>query len=205
MRDGERLVKVEVTYVGTNHPWACQSDLSVHVGAVHVDLTTMGMNQLRDFEDRGFEHPVCRRIRDHQGAQVRAVKLCLFSKIVHVNVAVFVATNNDHLHACHDRTGGVGAMRAVGDEAHVSVGFAPRCVVSPDHHQARKFALGSRVGLQGNAGKSRDFRKVSLELGQHGARATGLVGRTERVKFREGRPRDRNQFRGGVQLHGAGS
>ena len=55
---------------------------------------------------------------------------------------------------------------------------SPRCVVGPNHHQAHEFTLGSRLGC-GKRSKPCDFGKVSLELGQHGSRAAGLIEQTE--------------------------
>ena len=44
VRDGERLVEVQVTYIGTDGARSTQTQLGVHVGTIHVDLAAMFVN-----------------------------------------------------------------------------------------------------------------------------------------------------------------
>ena len=121
VRNREGLVQVEVTDVRANHAWAGQPHLGIHVGAVHVHLAAVGVNQLRHFEHRGFKHPVCGGVRDHEGTEVGAVRFGFGPEVVDVDVAVLVTSDHHHLHARHHGTGRVGPVGAVGDEANVPV------------------------------------------------------------------------------------
>ena len=56
--NGERLVQVEVAHVGTNRGGARQAHLRVHVGAVHVHLPAVRVNDVADLTDPVFEHAV---------------------------------------------------------------------------------------------------------------------------------------------------
>ncbi len=114
-------MQVEVAHVRANHAWAGQPHLGIHVGAVHINLATMGVNQLRHFKNRRFKHPMCGGVGDHEGTEVGAVRFGFGPEVVHVDVAVFVASDHLHLHARHHGAGRVGSMGAVGDEANVPV------------------------------------------------------------------------------------
>ena len=48
---------------------ASQAYLGIEVGAVHVDLATMLMHQLKNVFNALFVHPVCGRVSDHQAAE----------------------------------------------------------------------------------------------------------------------------------------
>ena len=76
-------------------------------------------------------------------------------------------------------------------------------MVGSDDHQTGKLALRAAVGLQRHARKSRDFGEVLFQFLKHGPGATRLVGWTKRVQLCERRPRDGDEFRGRVELHGA--
>jgi hypothetical protein len=47
VRDGEGLVQVQVADVRADVAGAAQADLGVHVGAVHVDLTAVAVDDAR--------------------------------------------------------------------------------------------------------------------------------------------------------------
>ncbi len=51
VRDAERLVQIEVADVGADVAGAAEADLRVHVGAVHVDLPAVLVDDLDDLLD----------------------------------------------------------------------------------------------------------------------------------------------------------
>ena len=73
VRDGEGLVQVHVADVGADEAGRGQADLGVEVGAVHVHLAAVGMDDGADVLHRFLEHAVGRRVGDHQAGQVRRV------------------------------------------------------------------------------------------------------------------------------------
>jgi hypothetical protein len=70
VRDGEGLVQVHVADVGADKAGRGQADLGVEVGAVHVHLAAVGMDDGADVANRFLEHAVRRRVGDHQAGQV---------------------------------------------------------------------------------------------------------------------------------------
>src|SRR5436309_1660950 len=74
VRDAKRLVQVQVAYVRANVARAAETDLGVHVCAVHVNLAAMLMDDLANLLDRFLENPVCRWIRHHQRGQRLAMR-----------------------------------------------------------------------------------------------------------------------------------
>src|SRR5688500_8897038 len=137
MRYAERLVQVEMADVGTDVAWAAQTHLRIHVGAIHVYLAAVLVDDAADLFDRPLEDPVGRRVSDHQRGQGVPVRRCLRSQVLDVDVPPRVALDRHDLHPRHDRTGWVGAMGKIGrascrERGWVSGGGGD---VSEDRHQ----------------------------------------------------------------------
>ena len=124
-----------------------QADLRVHVCAVHIDLSAVGMDDSANFLDRLLKHAVRRGIGDHQAGEVFFMRLGFGAQIGHVYVAILVAGDGNDFQPCHDGAGWVGAVRGGRDEADIA-GFAPAFVPGADDELAGVFALGTGVGLQ---------------------------------------------------------
>ena len=62
-----------MTDVCTDSTRIGQTDLCIHVGAVHVDLAALFMDQGADLADGGLEHAMRRGIGDHQRGEVRRI------------------------------------------------------------------------------------------------------------------------------------
>src|SRR5207248_2595724 len=60
VRDAEGLVQVDVADVGADVTWAAEADLRVEVGAVHVDLPAVLVNDGGDLLDPRLEYAVGR-------------------------------------------------------------------------------------------------------------------------------------------------
>ena len=131
------------------------------------------------------------------------MELGLLLEVGHVHVALGIAVDGHHRHSGHDRGGGVGAVRAVGDQAHRALRVATMLVVGADHHQARILALRAGVRLQAHGREAGDLAEPLLERAEEHRIALPLLGRRERVDLAEAGPRHRDHLAGGVQLHGA--
>ena len=59
VRDAEGLVEVEVADVRADVSWTAETDLSVHVRTVHVDLSAVSVDELADAFHLDFEDTVC--------------------------------------------------------------------------------------------------------------------------------------------------
>ena len=56
MRDGKGFMQVQVTNIGPDDSRVGQPDLGVHVGAVHVYLSAVFMDDADDVEDLLLKH-----------------------------------------------------------------------------------------------------------------------------------------------------
>src|SRR5690606_6941808 len=65
MRNTEGLVEIEVADIRANASGTGQPNLGIHIGAVHIDLTAVLMDDLADFPDSFLIDSMGRRIGDH--------------------------------------------------------------------------------------------------------------------------------------------
>lgn len=123
MRNTERLVQVQVAYIGTvvaraaqpnlfsivsgsanrNQPMKTTRYLCVHVGAVKIHLPAILVDDRAALLDRGLEHAMRRRVRNHEARQILRVFLGLGAKVLEVNVAIRITFHNDDAQACQRR------------------------------------------------------------------------------------------------------
>jgi|LauGreDrversion4_2_1035121.scaffolds.fasta_scaffold82866_6 hypothetical protein len=48
-----------MTNISSNESWGSKTHLGIKVGAIHVDLPTMFMNDITDILNLGFEDTMC--------------------------------------------------------------------------------------------------------------------------------------------------
>ena len=84
MWDTKCLVEVEMAYIRTNFSRTAKTNLSIHVGTIHVDLSTVLMDDLADGLDFGLEDTKCARIGDHHSCEIVFVFLAFLSQILDV-------------------------------------------------------------------------------------------------------------------------
>src|SRR5947209_18549810 len=75
MRDTKSFVQVEMANVGADIAGTTETDLGVHVRAVHVNLAAVGMNHVANLADRGFENAVGGRVGDHERGEIILVRV----------------------------------------------------------------------------------------------------------------------------------
>ena len=107
--------------IGANRRRARQTHLRVHVGAVHVHLTAVLMDDVADGADLVLEYAMGGRVRNHQARQVVAMFGGLPSEIVDIDIAVRRGGDDDHAHAGHGGAGGIGAVGGCRDQHDVAV------------------------------------------------------------------------------------
>src|SRR2546425_823425 len=115
--DAEGFMQVEVADVGAADGGAGEADLRVHVGAVHVDLAAVVVDDFADLLHALFEHAVRARVGDHQAGEVLRVLGGFALEVFDFDAAVGVAGDCDDLEAGDDGAGGIGAVGAGGDKA----------------------------------------------------------------------------------------
>ena len=157
VRNAEGLVQVDMANVRADVRRTAESDLGVHVRAVHIDLAAAVVDNFADLHDALLEDAVGGGISDHEGGEIGRVRLGLGPQIRQVNVALRVAGHGDDVQSGHGGAGRVGAVGGSGNEADVAGGLAARFLVFADNEQAGVFALRAGVGLERNAGKTADL------------------------------------------------
>ena len=109
--------------VGTDVSRAAQPDHRIHVGAVHVDLTAVLVDDVADLDDRFLEHTVRRWISHHQRRQMQRVLFGFRAQVGDVDVAPLVRLHDDHSHSRHHRTRRICSVCRLRNEAHVAMSF----------------------------------------------------------------------------------
>ena len=103
MRNAECFVQVYMRDVSSNISWLCYSNLRIEIGAIHIHLATMIMNNLANLLHGFFIHSVCGRVGNHQRGEIISICLSFAAQIFNIYVAIVVAANEDNLHANHLR------------------------------------------------------------------------------------------------------
>ena len=177
----------------------------IQVGPIDVHLTPSVVDQSTQFADRCFEHPVCRRVGDHDCRKPIADFSNFESYVVEVNVASNIACNDLDVEASHHSTCRIGPVRTRGNQADGALLVAIAPVESTNGEQTGKLALAPRVRLQAHGVVAGDRCKPTSQIVNHRPIPGNLRSGSERMDFSKLRPRDRQHLRRGIQLHCAGS
>ncbi|KAF5050043.1 hypothetical protein DSECCO2_433580 [anaerobic digester metagenome] len=143
MGDGKGFMQVEVTDIRTDVPRTCQSDLGVHIGAVHVYLSSVFVHDAYQIQDSFFKNAVCGWIGDHTSRKGIFVFFCFFLKVTEIDIAVRIGLNHNHRHAGHGSAGGIGAVGGGRNQADIAVTFAAADMVSTDYKQPGIFTCSA--------------------------------------------------------------
>ena len=180
VRDAEGLVQVEVADVGADVARAAQADLRVHVGAVHVDLAAVLVDDLADLLDALLEDAVRRRVGDHQRGELVLACSCAFASrsarsmlpcASHATTTTFMPAMT--------RWRGLVPCAEVGIRQTSRCACAAALVVAADDEQAGVLALRAGVRLQRHGGEAGDLGEPWLELAR---RARGSPASARRAR-----------------------
>ena len=125
-------MQVQVADVRANAAGASQTYLGIHVGAVHVHLAAIGMDDVAEFLDCLFIYPVRGGVRDHDAGEIVLMGFRLGFQVCHVDVASFVAFDGHHLEAGHGGGCGICSVGGGGNEADIAVAFSGVLLVAAD-------------------------------------------------------------------------
>src|SRR4051812_22904494 len=98
----KRLVEVEMTDISANVAGTAEADLRVHVRAIHVNLSAVGVNYFADLADRGLEYAMSGWIGDHERGEIVFVRVGLGSEICQIDIAILEARDRHDFEAGHD-------------------------------------------------------------------------------------------------------
>ena len=201
--DAKGFVQVDVANVRAEFARLREADHGIEVGAIEIHLATRTVYDVANLPDSFLKHTVRGGVGDHDRGEIRGVRFGLGAQVVEVDVPFVAAFYGDHFEAGHHRAGGVGAVRAHGDEADVALRFSAALVIRLDDQQPRILALRTGIGLQRYAGESSDFRQPILEVGKHFLIPARLRHGHEGVDAIKFAPRNRLHFGRRIELHRA--
>src|ERR687885_1248582 len=129
----EGFVQIQVTDICPNIPRTAQTHLSIHIRPVHVNLPTMGMDNLTDFPNSLFKYTVSRGISNHQGGKFAFVLLGFCFQVIQINIALVITLHSHHFHPTHYGTSGIGAVGRLWNQTDSPMPLAPMFVVLTNH------------------------------------------------------------------------
>jgi hypothetical protein len=118
-----------------------QPDLRVHIGAVHVHLPAVLVDDVADGADAVLEDAVRRGIGDHQRREPIAVLGRLLSQVVDVHIASGGRRHDNHTHAGHRGACRIRSMGGRGNEHDVAAALSRWPLIRADRHQSGQLAL----------------------------------------------------------------
>ncbi|GKT96520.1 hypothetical protein Ct61P_14370 [Colletotrichum tofieldiae] len=206
MGNAESLVEVKMADVGADLAGRADTNLGVHVGAVHVDLAAVLVNKVAGLLDARLKDSVSARIGDHKGAKLVGVLLAFGLQVLNVQVTgLLVAFDGDNAHAGHGGRSRVGTVGRDRDQADVALLAWLLFEVLADDTQTGELTLSAGIGLQGDGvhgGNALELLRQTLNQSGVALELTrGSVG----MDRGEARERDQSHLGRAVQLHRAGS
>src|SRR5206468_649047 len=93
----------------------------------------------------------------------------LRAKIRQIDISILVASHGQDCQTRHNGAGWIGPVSRRGNKANFAMAFAATLVPRANDEQTGKFALGTGVGLEGNAGETADLPQPILVLRTNGA------------------------------------
>ncbi len=135
VRNAESLMQIQVRHIRTELGRTGQADQRVHIGAVHIHLPAILVDDVANGAHFGLEHAVRTRVGDHARGELVGMLLGLGAQIGQVDVALRVAGGDDHPHARHLRRRRVGAVGRRGNQADIAMPFTPAGVIGANDQQ----------------------------------------------------------------------
>ena len=141
MRNGKRLVQVDVRDICANLGRPTDPHQRVEVGTIHVNLSAMVVNDLADISDTLLEHTMGGWVGNHERGEFFLAGCRLIPEIVEVDISILIAGDDHHPHSCHNCAGGIGSVRGRRDQADITVALPIGFVKCPDTEEPGIFAL----------------------------------------------------------------
>lgn len=111
-----------MAYIGSNEGWARESYLGIHIGSVHIDLSSVLVDDLDSLLDSFFVNSESRRVGDHESAQLILVLLGFLSEVSQVNFSGFlIRLHCDYAKSDEVCAGWVSSVGGRWNQAEVSV------------------------------------------------------------------------------------
>src|SRR5436305_7266855 len=150
MRYAECLVKVQVAHVCADESRVGETHLCVQIRPIHIDLTTMFMDNITNLFDLGFEDSECAGVCHHDCRKLILMLFALFLQVLDIEIACLrIAFERNHFHTSHSSTCGICPMcrdRYEADVPNPSIRLTIKVLL--DNTETGKLALSARIRLE---------------------------------------------------------
>ena len=167
VRDSKGLVQVQVADVSSHIAWVGPADLSIEIGAVHVDLSADLVDAVNDLTDVALEDTVRTWVGDHDGCDTILVLLGELHKVIHINVAIVGRADGDRVKACLYSTGGVGTVCRSGKDDEVTSALTRSLQITMYDPQTSVLTSSTRVGLERSTLHTSNLAEESRQVAYH--------------------------------------
>src|SRR5437870_10438200 len=142
------LVQIQMANVRAVIPGTTETDLGIHVRAIHVDLTAVRVHDVANFANGGFKHTVRGGIGHHPRGEMARVLIGLGAQIGQIDISIFQTRDRHDLKPSHHCAGWICPMRGSWYETNAAMRFTSGRVIFADREQPRVFSLRAGIGLQ---------------------------------------------------------
>ena len=150
MRDCKSFMKIEVRNIGAEFSRLCNTNQSVEICAINIDLTARFMDQGTNITDSAFKYSVSTWIGNHERRQICLMLSNLRLDISNAYIAMLIAFDDDNFHASHDSTRGIGAVSTRWNQTDSAILIAAGIVIITNSQQTSELSLASCIWLQGD-------------------------------------------------------
>ena len=199
--DGKGLVQIQMAHVCSDEARTGQSYLSIHVGTVHIHLTSTLVDAMAKIDNVRLEDTVRTRVGNHHGSDFVLVLFGLSHEVLHIYVASLVASYRHRIVSALDGTGRIGTVGRSRQDNQMAVSLSDAVQIAANSEQSGVFACCTGVRLERSGIETGDNGQVTFEAFEHLVVAFRLVFRSIRVNGIELRHREVEQLGCGIQLH----
>ena len=200
MRRREGFMQVHVQHVEAHVPWPSLAEDRVQVCPVVVQEAPRLVDRIRKGANIALEDPTGAGVRHHEPRGLGAKGQL---QVLKVNIAGGVDLHFPHTVATHNGRRRIGTVGRHGHDDFLALVISPGLVVSPNHRDPGKFALGPSHGGEGHPFHARDFSQQALEIVKYAQKALGQGFRSQGMAVQETRQAGCAMRAPGVVLHGA--
>lgn len=164
MGNGKCLMEVQMTNICSNKTWGSETELSVHVCTVHVNLSSILMNSIANTLDILLEYTVSRWVSDHDTRESISVLLCFLLNFFKHDVSLGITVDWDNFHSTDLGGSWIGSVSGGWAKADVSLEVTSTLVVLLNGHESSVLTCGSTVWLGRDSIVLSDANQVVFNL-----------------------------------------
>jgi len=157
-------MEVQMTNICSNETWRSETELGIHVCTVHVNLSSILMNNIANTLGILLEHTVSRWVSDHDTRKSISVLLCFLFNFFKHDVSLGITVDWDNFHSTDLGGSWVSSMSGGWDKADVSLEVTSALMVLLNGHESGVLTCGSTMWLGRDSIILSDANQVVLNL-----------------------------------------